>query len=326
MAEAMISRGYAPSLEDSLVVVPGYASLLVQLKTKDGIALSNTTISVKDGSTYYNYTSNEKGMCQYTLNSGYANIYVSNSIGGKTYQDISPTWMNIDLPVGTKKVVNFVHNEPTFYQANSSQTINLIRTHMINLHIVGGGGGGGWGDWDREDGFTYYTIGAGGGAGYMNTWSNYELEKGSYSFIAGTGGRGGYRPNSNSLLNGATGGTSYISGTEFSAAGGGGAGSMYSHGGNAWAGIGGLGNGGGRNDANYYALAPTRGNVTFAGGGGGHAYVNNGYGNLFGGNATVPPTNGTRGGGGGGAPSSTSNRNLSGGWGGNGVLRINFLT
>lgn len=270
MGEALISRsGGGGSDEDSIVVIPGYHSLLVTLKTQDGTVMTNSVISCKDGSAYYNYTTNEKGQCLFMCNSGSANILVSNKLNGITYADIVPTWMNIDCPIGSKTIKNFVHNKQTTYEQLSSGMFYLSAKRNVNLILVGGGGGGA-GAWcrTRRD-YERQFAGGGGGAGYLNSYQ-ITLEAGGYNFIAGSGGTGGSSINNYNnalqsaefeLTKGKTGGTSYIVNTSYSAAGG--TGGIINWGSNGRAGVGGLGNGG------YLSNNAGRSSVSFAGGGGG---------------------------------------------------------
>lgn len=270
MGEAIITRvGGGSSDEDSVVIIPGYHSVLITLRTRDGVVMTNAIISCKDGSTYYNYTTNEKGQCLFMTNSGAANILVSNNLNGITYADIVPTWMNIDCPIGSKTIKNFVHNNQSVYEQLSTGMFYLTSKRNVNMSLVGGGGGGA-GAWcrTRRDWETQYA-GGGGGSGYMNTYK-VTLEAGGYKFIAGSGGAGGSSINNynNALTTtefeytkGKTGGTSYIENTSYSAVGG--TGGIINWGSNGCAGVGGLGNGG------YQSVNAERSPVSFAGGGGG---------------------------------------------------------
>ena len=366
MGECIITRaGGGGNDIDSIAVIPGYHSLLVSLKTADGSAITNQVINCKDGNSWYNYTTNEKGQVLFTCNSGSANLYVSNTINGITYCDILPTNMNVDTPVGQKSIVNLTHNNQTIAEFTQSATIYILSKRNANVSIVGGGGGGG-GAWarTRRDWEVGYS-GLGGGAGYMNSYIT-ELSN-SYNFIAGSGGAGGSAvTNYNNAMTtddynmaiGKAGGISYIENTNMSATGG--AGGRITNSYNTPA-AGGLGNGG--NGIQKAGNSP----VSFAGGGGGYGiswrspynsksttetyirssinsnYTGNsyfkgtpygGYGGIFveysGSGAAYGqymPTSGSRGGGGGGmiCYAEGDAPEYGGGSGGMGLLHIEFL-
>lgn len=188
MGEALISRAGGGEAEAIIPITPGYCSLLVTLKTFDGEIIPNASLNCKDGPTWYNYTTNEKGQCLFMCNSGSANISFINRINGIQYIDVSNTNLNIDAPVGSSNRITLIPNNVSYYQINSSKTFGILSTRTVNLHIVGGGGGGGgsYSDYSRDQ-FT----GGGGGAGYMNNYINTVLVKGIYNFVAGRGGSAG---------------------------------------------------------------------------------------------------------------------------------------
>lgn len=328
MAECIISRA-AGQIPDEILnpIYPtaGVYKLLITLRFEDNTPIKNTLVSCKDGSTYYNYTTNEKGQCLFSCNSGAANIFVNNTnLDGKKYVDIIPTWMNIDCPVGETGRFDFKHNKNTskVYEFYSSEDIYFSMNHYFNAFIVGGGGGGAGAFYNNS-----YAVGHGSGtpgaAGYMNNYYNQFFQKYTcYKFIAGSGGSGG-RGTILSGINynaGGTGGTSTLSILNLSAVGGEG-GRLEGQG----IAIGGLGNGGAQNSP-----------VSFAGGGGGGYYST--YGRPGGGapinynasNEWIGPSRFASKGGGGGTLQTATNlirygatsSHYTGGIGGKGMLRL----
>ena len=334
MGEALISRAGGGGSSDDIILVPlpGYHSIGVTLKTEDGRALSNALISCKDGNSWYNYTTNEKGQCTFVCNSGAANISVGNNINGIQYIDILPITENVDAPVGLTSLLNLVHPKASSITITGSRLVNILVDRIVDLYVVGGGGGGAGGL--TANGSIYDTNSGGGGAGYLNTYLNINLNIGQYNFICGGGGAGGNTANVNrddiSIAYGSTGGTSYIVNTNYSAIGGeGGLASNRIR----TAGIGGLGNGGGKINYNY--TQPENSSIDFAGGGGGQRDQDGG--SPYGGKGTwmdwsnsvfYAATAGQRGGGGGGgyiwSRTSSYNRYFVGAMGGTGLFKIDF--
>ena len=354
MGEAIISRAGGGSSDDPIAVVPGYHSLLVKLKTEDGNPIDNCIINCKDGSTWYNYKTNEKGQALFMCNSGTANLFINNVVNGIQYCDIVPTNVNVDAPVGQKTIMNIIHNRHKSVEFLSSTDFYIISKRNTNISLIGGGGGGGGGVWWSKAEVGY--DGSGGGGGYINSYKT-ELY-GKYHFIAGAGGRGGkYIYNGyNSEVIGGAGGTSYIENTSFSAIGGAG-GTLNNISTNMP--LGGTGNG--SNEVYRGENSP----VSFGGGGGGYYcwwrssysarntseswlisnlrenYKGNSYfgGRPCGGNGAiwigysgsgdiwgdVRAESGQRGGGGGGMMGTPDHPSNNAGDGGDGMLHIDFL-
>ena len=109
MAECIISRASIPGEAETIIpITPGYHTILVTVRDYKGGLMQNYPINCKDGSKYYNYTTNEKGQAMFVTNSGAANIYATNVLSGYTYIDFDTQWKNIDAPVGlnTKDNIN----------------------------------------------------------------------------------------------------------------------------------------------------------------------------------------------------------------------------
>lgn len=208
MGEALISRAGGGEAEQIIPVTPGYHTILATLLTPDNIAITNQIISCKDGSTYYNYTTNEKGQAMFVCNSGSANFLINNVINGISYIDIANTWINVDAPVGLTQKINLKYNTgPAKNYTNNGNFAILCDRPNAKIIIEGGGGGGGAASTCME---CY-----GGGSGYINTYTG--INKGIYRFIKGIGGAGARGGLHNT---GSTGGTSYIENTNMSATGG----------------------------------------------------------------------------------------------------------
>lgn len=209
MGEALISRaGGGGEVEQIIPITPGYHTILATLLTPDNVAITNQTISCKDGDRYYNYTTNEKGQAMFVCNSGSANFLINNTINGIKYIDISNTWINVDAPVGLTQKLNLRYNIGTSLNIKTNSIFYILSDRPNAKFIIeGGGGGGGAGSVPQE---CY-----GGGSGYVNEYTG--INKGEYNFIIGVGGRGALGGLHNQ---GNTGGTSYIVNTNYSAAGG----------------------------------------------------------------------------------------------------------
>ena len=333
MGEALISRAGGGSSGDDIIipVTPGYHTILATVRTDKGTPMVEYPVSCLDGSSQYNYSTNDKGQVMFTCNSGSANIFINNRYNGIQYIDFDSKWTNVGAPIGQTQRVNIaVSKNNSLIEFTSSKVFSVIEDRAIsNLIIIGAGGGGGQGFTDAWDGDSY---GGGGGAGYMNQYNNLTFQKNNtYNFICGTGGAGG---NDNSS-SGGTGGTSYIVNSSYSAVGGGGGqrGQTWISPGTTNGGKGGLGNGGGLNtriDYNDYEecyIVATNSPINFAGGGGGFGCISphNAGGFPYGGNGGFRNKgyNGTRAGGGGGGGSRGS-MHYNGGKGGNGLCRINI--
>ena len=103
MGEALISRAGGGSEADVVIpVTPGYHTVLVTLKDYENKALNGFNLNCKDGSTYYNYSTNDKGQVLFTCNSGSANIFLPNG----NYIDFQSSWTNVAAPIGLTSKVN----------------------------------------------------------------------------------------------------------------------------------------------------------------------------------------------------------------------------
>ena len=328
MGEALISRtGGGGSDSDVMIpVTPGYHTVLVTLKDYENGILGGFPLSCKDGTSFYNYNTNEKGQCLFVCNSGSANILANNYNGSYQYLDFNSKWTNIDAPVGLTSRVNIVLDKgPTGYDFTASKNFTFLKDRVCNLYLVGGGGGGGCGDYYDDGDRDVDLRGGGGGAGYLSNYINQTMNQNKlYKLFVGSGGRGGragglyLNPQSSSA-----GGTTYIENTSYSARGGSGGGEPDYYSGNG--GAGGLGSGAGRSNPAGSS------SVSFAGGGGGggnYPSAGSPYGGRGATTAEGQGANGSRGGGGGGGYgfswTATEDWSGRGGWGGAGVMRINI--
>lgn len=326
MAEAIITRT-SGEVETPIPITPEYHSILVTLLADNGIKLTNWPISCKDGSTWYNYNTNEKAQCLFVCNSGGANIFANNVKNGVRYIDIGNSVKNIDSPVGSATRLNLIMEKPEEAIITNSCFFSVINQRLCDINIVGGGGGGTCGSAHQYPGSsTTIGYGGGGGAGYINNYTNQILlQNNEYNFVAGSGGKGaiGYSSTGNYLdyRYGKTGGTSIISGTQYVAIGGSGGGTNIG-------GKGGLGNGGDYNQDGENSP------VNYAGGGGGGGiykldrYIPTNGGTPYGGKGWYwsmtdgkmhGGTDGILGGGGGGSGTGSDDRSSNGG---DGLLRI----
>lgn len=328
MGECIISRAsIAGEAESPIPITPGYHSIRATVRDVDGALLSDYEVNCTDGSTNYNYRTNARGQVLFVCNSGAANIFVNNYVDGYQILDMQSCWTNIDAPVGQTSDVEI--NLPpitnnSYHQFNSNKLFRLWKERDCDICIIGGGGGGG-SCWANDDGGWDYIAGEGGGAGYMNNYYNQKLN-GNYNFISGLKGSGGFGDGTERNCNdGNSGGTSYIVNTGYSAIGGAGGKVFKSTAKNTS--IGGLGNGGMRNNTKA-GNSP----VDFAGGGGAYGHYNNSGGYPYGGNSAFityesqldrSATDGRFGGGGaGGNVYSSWQRHPSGTNGGAGLMRI----
>lgn len=334
MGEAFIARGQTASKNvlDDIPVSGDYCSILVQLKDSAGKPCENTKINCKDGTRWYNYTTNETGYALFKCNSGSANITANNWINGSyIFDQDSLNTLNFDAPVGTKilKEVKFNKLNRRYYNSGSYSGQFRDTNYITNLIIVGGGGGG-------TGGYNAGGWGHGGGGGAKNYSSKVDIVKyQKYSISIGTGGRGvSYGENANS------GGTSTAfgisanggSGATVSKAGGGGIG-LY-NGGNGGTGSwgGGTSQGNGKDGKNGAG----------GGGGGGSSQYSSGMdhtsigGNNGGGSGGIQSswggsgiTGSGGGGGGGGQPFYSAGADpqpiTSGGSGGSGRIEFNIF-
>ena len=299
MGEALISRagGGAGDSEQIIPIVPGYHTILATLLTSDNRAITNHMISCKDGSTYYNYNTNEKGQCMFTYNSGSANMFVNTTINGINYIDINNTWVNVAAPIGVSQRVNIYFDKRSGNIDIGSGSFHIFQKCKANIIIEGGGGGG--------SGTVYggaNTTGGGGGGG-------------------SGGGHGSWA--SPASYYGGSGGTSYIQNTNMSAIGGGGGRCAPDA-----AGAGGAGyrsgsagasrswNSGGSGGASYFASGGS-GCIFITDWEDGYTYVND--------TQSRRSQAGSKGSGGGGGAASSESEYSDGARGGSGWMRISFL-
>ena len=245
MGEALISRagggtGNGGSSEPDIPVLPGYHTTLITLKDYQNKAMPNYTINCKDGASWYNYTTNEKGQALFTTNSGSANFIVLNNIGAR-YLDFNTTTMNIDAPLGQTSQHNLVLNKFNGYiNLTASGNYRFLNPkNNVWTFLCGGGGGGGGGAWYYSDDYGRWNCrGGSGGSGYTTQFNYNYISNTNYYLSVGTGGSGG-RPESQTGFivgdDGSTGGTTTFAnksaiGGEGGTGGGGGGGQNGSSG------------------------------------------------------------------------------------------------
>ena len=338
MGECLLARGAGGSGAskdplDDIPITAGYCTILVTLKDSAGGLCPNTKINCKDGTRWYNYTTNEAGMALFKCNSGSANFYCNNWIDGKHYFDQGAVTINQDAIVGTKMAKEILLNKISFFNAWYTTTATgyfRTITEIKNVIVVGGGGSGGSGDMGNNGTDSYYASGGGGGGGAKNYAASIQVVKNqSYSIIVGAGGRASYLGNA--------GGTS----SAFGLSANGGTQAV------GWqAGKGGFGkyNGGNGGNGGWYISFTAQKNtkpvngVNGAGGGGGYgAVVNVGTGigscagaNNGGGNGqpydgyNIDGVAGSGGGGGGGRYESLASSWIIGNGGNGGSGRVTF--
>lgn len=329
MAECIIARGGGRSDGSNSGLPPVVAdrcSILVTVKDSAGTIINDLSVHCRDGSTWYNYHTNEKGQVLFMTNSGSANITAWNfSLNGnyKWIDQVSAT-QNVDALVGTSKAINLNLTKQTnqvtvpypissnIYFNNFSGNCRTRVSTRVKL-FLGAGGGGGYGYNNSRD--VYY--GSGGGGGGCIVRNNYTISSNrDYKFYVGAGGRGGYG-SSVGLSGGST------SGFGLSASGGGGGGIWHNEG------AGGSGDYNGGNGGASYGMSGTDSEYSgWGGGGAGNADTSavNG-GSPGGGRSSMGQGYDGSSGGGGGACGRRSGRNNSGngGDGGEGVIRYTFL-
>ena len=282
MGEALIARGQTAmkNVLDDIPVSGDYCSILVKLMDSSGGACENTKINCKDGTRWYNYTTNEAGYVLFKCNSGAANITANNWINGVlTLDQNAIDTLNLDAPVGTKILKEIKFNGVTkFYRDDSGWYNGQFRTtdRICNVIVVGGGGGGSSGQEGQWGGYGTYG-GGGGGGGAKNFASYIDISKNQiYNLYIADGGSGGGYFSIRTANNGGTGETSSAFGLS---ANGGEGGKRYIY--SSWQVIasGGVGlynggNGGLANapSNNYNFERPTAG-INGAGGGGGGGTV-----------------------------------------------------
>lgn len=202
MGEAIIARGQTArkNVLDDIPVSGDYCSIVVLLQDSAGQPCENTKINCKDGSRWYNYTTNEAGMALFKCNSGSAKITANNWINGVRTFDQNGFTKNLDSPVGTKRLeemsftkINhfsyFPNSGNLTYIGNGIQVINQnnpwqngqFRTidSVKNVILIGGGGAGS----------ASGNRGGGGGGGAKNYAESISIAKNQiYNLYIGLGG------------------------------------------------------------------------------------------------------------------------------------------
>ena len=346
MGECLIARGAGGSGTskdplDDIPVVAGYCSILVTLKDSGGGLCSNMMVNCKDGTRWYNYTTNEAGMALFKCNSGSANFncpnyYIDGSRLIYMADQAKIPSLVVDSPVGTKmakeiifnkvKSFNFAALDP-FSSPTSANVVFRDTIKITNLVMIGAGGRGGTGYYVDPNGTGWRVTeygGGGGGGGAKNYAASVTIVKNQVYYLSvgqpGSGAGGttsgfGYSANGGSAASANTGGRGGIG--------------LYNggNGGNGWYSITG--------GAEYSSSSSTAGTNGAGGGGGGGGLTSNGMhdytagssnGGGRGGNWSTNAVSGTTytgGGGGGGCGASTANHTAAG-FGGSGRLTFNM--
>lgn len=231
MGEALLSRSTTIPEEvlDPIYPTPGICSILLTVKDSLNYPAVNMMVNCKDGPSWYNYITNEKGQVLFSTNSGSANISIINKLANGAIV-LDQKEMSIDIAAPTSTVIrntvtltgyadseeiNFTTPGSDYhvpYFINGGQYTFLVSS-KIDLFLGGGGGGGG------ASGRST-TGGTGGGAGGAILRTNVPVNKGEvYTGYLGSGGAAG-RQNYDFTVNepaGSGGTTSFMS---YSAAGG----------------------------------------------------------------------------------------------------------
>ena len=201
MGECLIARGQTATKNvlDDIPVSGDYCSIVVLLQDSAGGPCENTKINCKDGTRWYNYTTNEAGMVLFKCNSGSANISANNWINGIYTFDQAAVNKDYDAPVGTKrletlnfgKINHFSKTNAGWFNEGQFRTIDRIK----NVLLIGGGGGGG-GSYEVNSSFLRMGAGGGGGGGAKNYYDQYLISKNqNYNIYVASGGIGGHGSN-----------------------------------------------------------------------------------------------------------------------------------
>lgn len=329
MAECIIARGGRTVIENGgglPPVIAGYCQVVANVYDGDGNPFPDVLVCCKDGNTWYNYHSNDKGQILFVTNSGSLNITARNysSENGYTWIDQKPpATMNIDAPVTTSKFCNInfsTYKDNRQYTSVVSYGKFKFRSTNSVYVICGGAGGGGGGSYYQGEGPWV------GGAGGAKNAGTVQINKDTiYNMYIGQGGRG----STTYSAYGGTGGSTSCCGV--TATGGGGA----SASGVGIAYTGNAGGGGGRNPSNNQVTM----NGTNGYGGAGGSYSSSGADRAKGGSpnggrgayrdsyAWSASPGGIGGGGGAGYAGGISNQDdtSSSYWGGNGGSGIIWM-
>lgn len=170
---------------DDIVGSSDYCAILAHVMDSGGNGIPNIPINCNDGGRWYNYTTNENGYALFMTNSGGANIITFNWSILDRYNMIdqtAPPMMNIDAPVGVKKLANFQFTRISGtiqFTSNRSNLRFMDTKELKHVYMTGGGGGAS----------TY----CGGGGAAFNEAYNVAIDRSSkYSTIIGSYGRGEY--------------------------------------------------------------------------------------------------------------------------------------
>lgn len=337
MGEAILIRFRGKGeVETILPVVPGACTLLVSVKDSLNRPAAGIQVNCKDGGSWYNYTTNDKGQCMFSTNSGSANITVFNRYKNNIWiLDQQKKTINVDAPISTSNRINIqfegydIGHELNFItSAGSEPTASALPTgnyaFMVSKKInvfIGGGGSGGSGTGRISRGIR---GGCAGGASLKTL--NIDKNNVYYAYIGvgGSGGQGDYWVGEQPGSSGGTsvfgnisayGGSSSSYGSGMYKTGNTGESSQISN-------FGGGGQNGYEIDDGHYEYS---GDVGWPGGGwGGYRRVTNGgIGDYTNGGAGRDGLGG--GGGGSGGASRYTSSIHAGGRGGNGCIRIKFL-
>ena len=214
MAECIIARGGGSGGNSggSLPpVITGYCQILTTVVDSDNNPIQDLSVHCKDGSTWYNYHTNEKGQVLFVTNSGSANITAWNfSINGNyRYIDQARFIQNVDAPVTTSKYLNIQLNRIASFSCTSEST-NIYSNYFdrckfrvankidqLRLGSAGGGGGCGYGYRNRVN------FSGGGGGGGSITQYNIDINRNEvYRFYIGQGGEGAWIRNNRQVNTG----------------------------------------------------------------------------------------------------------------------------
>lgn len=330
MGECLLARGAGGSGTskdplDDIPITAGYCTILLTLKDSAGGLCPNTKINCKDGTRWYNYTTNEAGMALFKCNSGSANFYCNNYINNQLVFDQAAVYKNYDAVVGTKFAQEIFLNRITNFNKISGTHNGIFKVtgKVTNVILLGGGGAGDSGAYGGT-GSSLEIAGGGGGGGAKNYAASIAITKNQlYSITVGVGTSGaggttsafGLSANGGSAASGNNGGRGGIGLYN----GGNGANGWYHISGKtiaattATAGINGAGGGGGGGgmigDSDNRATA----GKTNGGGNGGDWW-----------NIANDGITGSGGGGGGGGSLSSNSYHSKGGIGGSGRVTFNM--
>lgn len=218
MAECIIARGGGRSDGGSVLPtpIPGLCQIVANVYDSEGKPFPDVLVCCKDGSTWYNYHSNENGQILFVANSGSVNITATNRSDENAFTWIDqspPSVINIDAPVSTSKYTNINY---TSYKSDRTYTSvpvysNIRFRNTNSVYVVCGGAGGGGGGNYAEDVRCY-----GGAGGAKNAGTAQVNVDETYQMYIGAGGS----RTSSTWLGTSGGSTSFLG---VSAVGGGGA-------------------------------------------------------------------------------------------------------